>query len=190
MKCACCVAPAKFTATYPGLGEIALCSGECNEKFYIGCGKSGTPFPLTQIKINALVVEVVDWQTIKVLHIPFGGPVVEYRIANSVNSPKRYDLLKQMFSPSEMKYPIASVIPVGVDESNRMLADVYVPQNCAYCFKSLVAHFTRPDARILELGPMNSYEQCDQFDRANLSVIEHYASPSAQLADTLDQLRV
>lgn len=194
MKCECCAAPAKFTALYSGLGEIALCSNECNEKFYIGCGKSGTPFPLTQIKINALIVEVVDWQTINVLHIPFGGAVVEYRIANSLDEPKHYELMKRMFAASrqdtETMYPIASIIPVGVDASGRMLANVYLPQNCAYCFKSLVAHFTSPDAKIIELGPLTSFEQCDRWNRTNLSVIEHYASSNAQLADTFDQLRV
>lgn len=171
MQCEQCFEPAKFTATYPELGKIALCSIECNRKFYIGCGAAGKPMYLAQVPINALVLDVVDWRTIKVLHIPFGTKPVEYRLADSHKfnksklmpsyitdeKQKRFEWLKQLFARVDDEYPVVSVSPVGEDAKGRPLAHVYVPQNCDYCFKSLAASAARPDAVIGDLGTSQTF---------------------------------
>lgn len=178
MECKQCGEQAKFTANYPKLGTLAFCSEECHRKFYIGCGegeKGSMQVYLTQIRINALILEVIDWHTIKVLHMPFGIEPVTYRLANSRKfnkqkfmpqyiedeKAKRTTWMKKLFAVvtkgDEEHYPIASVIPVGGTDGEYDLATIYVPENCDYCFRSLVAYAVKPGACIGDLGTSQTF---------------------------------
>lgn len=178
MECEQCGNTARFTANYPELGKLAFCSSECNEKFFIECpkGEKGSmPVYLTQIRINALIVEIVDWRTVKVIHVPFGDEPVTYRIANSrkfnkekfqpeyieQEKEKRAEWMKKLFAfvkkGDEEYYPIASVVPVGKTSKGVLLASIYVPENCDYCYKALVAYAVRPDAVIGDLGTSQTF---------------------------------
>ena len=202
-KCAVCLGPAQFEVNDKVMGLVYFCSSDCHKKFYpqttpkpgeIGADEekqdASLEVHLNEIRINALIVEVIDYRTVKVIFIPYGHDMpVTVRLANGPHfnshdikteeeKAERKKILNSIFfdtatESSEPTYPIASVIPVGAKQAKKnggliILVTVYVPSKCQFDDRLLVAMANTPDAVIGDLGTSQSFHYAQSMSESKL----------------------
>lgn len=184
-----------------GCGVASYCSVECQKaawpthklechKKNIDCPKCQkmSRFHLHEARINAIVVKVVDYRTLKVIFMPFSETAMKVRMVWTKHMHKhkemseeqrsaRKEYLEKLFFGTESEgpedsYPIASVVVVG-DKTLKngkkiILASIYVPENCRYDEKMLMAYADQPDSIIADLAVAQSYAMLKKVSQAEL----------------------
>lgn len=192
--CASCGMPASRMVVDRDLGRVFFCSNQkCYDIFYPekldepNDERAPLEVHLKEIRINALIVGIVDYRTIKVLFVPYGNEMpVTVRLANGehFNSHEiksdeekidRMNILNGIFFPeterTEPTYPIASVIPVGQKQGKSgliILVTIYVPSKCTFDERLLVASAEGPLAVIGDLATSQSFLFVERMEEKKL----------------------